>query len=110
MALKKEILVAANGAPAEIHRIDSITINKLSKTATVSLSSFYNEAALTQGLNPLAQVTVQLDGNPANGQDVTDFAEQSLVAAPPDGVTVDLVIHPYNTDRYVFAGAETIDV
>lgn len=110
MALKKEMLVATFGAPVTIHRIDSITISPLTKTTSVSVSSFCSTVALAQSLNPLAQVTVQLDGIPANGQGAVEFAESALAAAAPEGVNVDPVIQQYSADRYAFAGAEVLDL
>jgi hypothetical protein len=110
MALKKQILIAANGAPATVHRVDNVTLNKLPTASIAVVSCFYSMDALTQGLNPLAQVSIQLDGLPAKGQDAFDFAEAALAAAAPAGVTVDTSIHQYGADRYTFAGAEVIDL
>ncbi|WP_027818839.1 hypothetical protein [Paraburkholderia bannensis] len=110
MALKKEVLIAACGAPATIHRVDSVTLNKQANSTVATVSSFYNTAALSQGLQPLAQMAIQLDGLPAKGQDAWEFAETALVAAAPDGTTVDAVIQQYGVDRHVFAGAEILDV
>ncbi len=110
MALKKEILIAATGAPATVHRVDSVTLNKIANTTIAVVSCFYSSTALAQGLNPLAQLSIQLDGLPAKGQNGFDFAEASLAAAAPDGATVDPVIHQFGVDRYTFAGAEVIDL
>lgn len=110
MALKKEILVASIGAPATIHRVDSVMLNKVAKSTIVVLSSFYGTSALAQLLNPLAQVSIELDGMPAKGQDAFEFAEAQLVMAAPDGVNTEPVIQQYTVDRYAFAGAEVLDL
>ncbi|POR46752.1 hypothetical protein B0G62_12268 [Paraburkholderia eburnea] len=110
MALKKEILIAAVGAPATIHRVDSVTINKLGNTTVANISSFYSTSALSQGLQPLAQISMPLEGLPAKGQDAWEFAEAALAAAAPDGETVEAVIGQQGVDRYIFASAEILDL
>lgn len=110
MALKKDVLIAACGAPASIHRIDAITLNKQGNTTVATVSSFYNTAALSQGLQPLAQISMPLEGLPAKGQDAWEFAEAALTEAAPEGTNVDAVIQQYSVDRHVFAGAEILDL
>ncbi len=110
MALKKSIIVASVGAPAEIHTVDSFTVNDKAKSTTASLSSYYSTSALAQGLSPLAQFSVQLDGVPTKGQDGRDFVNDALIAAAPDGVQFDPLIQQYGASRYVFAAAEVLDV
>jgi hypothetical protein len=110
MALRKEVVVALNGAPATVHRVDNVTLNKLTNATFAVVSCFYSADALKQGLNPLAQVSIQLEGMPANGQDAFDFAEAALAAAAPDDVTVNPFVTQFGADRYAFAGADVLDL
>lgn len=103
--LKKQLVVASIGVPAGVHKLTSISVNLEAKNTTVAISSFYNEDAVTDNLASLATSSVTLDGIPATGQDIVDFAQGALIKAAPDGTTVNETITMYSTDRYAFQNA-----
>ncbi|KVC46416.1 hypothetical protein WS58_10880 [Burkholderia pseudomultivorans] len=108
MTLKKTITVEQTGAPASIHRIDSVTISYAANSTSVQMSSYYDEAAKKSNRAPLANSMLSVEGVPKSGKDPKAFVEAALVAAVPEGEEADEMLRQYGTNRYAFAGAEII--
>lgn len=110
MPIKKTVLIKSHGAPASVHRVDDVNVNLRNNSSSIGLASFYDEDAFKNGLAPLANVTVYVAGTPADGENLTAFAEAVLTVAKPDDAPVDAVVIGFAVDRYVFAGGEIIAV
>ncbi|WP_229278490.1 hypothetical protein [Burkholderia cenocepacia] len=108
MTLKKTITVELSGAPASIHRIDSVTINYAANSTSVQMSSFYDDAARRANRTPLANSMLSVEGVPKAGKDPKAYVEAALVAPVPDGEDGDATLKQYAPNRYAFAGAEII--
>ena len=97
MSLKKTILVEQFGAPASLHRIDTVTINYIGNSTAVSISSFYDEAAMAEQRVPMTTTSMNLDGVPDHDQDPQAFIETELVKAAPADEEVDETLRQYGT-------------
>lgn len=106
--LKKSLLVEANGVPASVHRISSVTIGYIGGNTTAQVESFYNEDSLVKGRVALASSSIVIQGLPASGQDARDFVESELIKPVPDGVASSDTLKQYSPDQYVFSGAAVI--
>lgn len=104
MPLSLSYATPSTGAISEYHEIFSINIDLESSKTTASVMSFVNKAARTTGKFAMYQQQIQIDGLPADGQNVKDFAEAALVVVPPAGTPP--VPFP---NQFDFAGAEIVD-
>lgn len=108
--LKKIVKIASNGVPAEVHVIDAVQLNKSAAQTTVTVFSYFDQQALKDGLQYVAQSSIVIKGIPAKGADVWDFAESELVKEKPADESTDTA-PPYfqnGLSRYAFAGAEIV--
>jgi hypothetical protein len=103
MPLQKDYETPATGAVSSYHAVQQVGLDKVSTLTTATVASYLSSAAKAAGKMPMYSQQIQLAGLPDKGQDAFDFAEAQLVAAAPDGVTVQAV------NRYVFAGAAIVD-
>ncbi|ABO60638.1 hypothetical protein LA345_39130 (plasmid) [Burkholderia vietnamiensis] len=106
--LKKSLLVEANGVPASVHRVSSVTVGYVGGNTTAQVESFYNEDSLAKSRAALTSSSITVQGLPAPGQDARDFVESELIKPVPDGVTSSDTLKQYSSDQYVFSGAAVI--
>lgn len=109
MPLKKTIRIASIGVPASHHVIRTVSIDFETKTASVSIASFYDAEAATEGAQSIGMALVNLDTLPASGDDLRAFCERQLVAPAPTAPLNPATAEIGNPNRYLFAGAELVD-
>ena len=76
-SITKTIIHPQCGAPMEFHRITRVEVDMSSNNTYVVFSSFYNEAAFTNGSMPMSVTSVHLIGSKL-------LTEQGLVQAVID--------------------------
>jgi hypothetical protein len=104
MPLSLSYATPSTGAIAEYHVVTSINLDLENSKTTASVTSFVNKAARIGSKSAMFQQQIQIDGLPADGQIVKDFAEAALVVVPPAGTPP--VPFP---NQFDFAGAEIVD-
>ncbi len=108
MTLRKSIVVEQTGAPALIHRVDTVTISYVANTTSAQISSFYDEEAKKVNRAPLASSSLTVEGVPKSGKDPKAYVESVLVAPVPEGENAEALLRQYGTNRYAFAGADIV--
>ena len=109
MSLSKVVTIKSSGVPASFHTVESVTINKSSKNASVIVQSYYSQDAYNAGATSLAQTTIMLNAELAAGQNVWAFADAHLSAAAPAGADTGAVLEQFAAvNPYVFAGATIV--
>ncbi|MDR5777792.1 MULTISPECIES: hypothetical protein [unclassified Caballeronia] len=104
MPLKKIVEIASIGVPASFHVVRRVTVDMQLKQSIVEVASFYNREVAQQGAQSIGIATVQIEGVPGKGEDLTRFAERVLIEQPPE--RIDSCALPPN--RFVFTEAEVV--
>jgi hypothetical protein len=81
-----------------------VTLDDISKSATVTVASFLNADMKAAGKAPMYSQQIILAGLPPDGQNAFAYAEAQLADAEPPGDG-----QPIFSNRYVFAGAEIVE-
>lgn len=112
MPLKKEIKRNESDIATSFHRVETVSVDLLRKTASIGLGCYADQADYIDDNEPVSRVHLMLFGvAPEKGQDIVDFAESVLVAHPPADYNhaADVLIPAFGIARYAFAGAEIVD-
>ncbi|MET3234203.1 UNVERIFIED_ORG: hypothetical protein ABIC54_006419 [Burkholderia sp. 1263] len=105
MALKKTVLIAAIGVPASHHIVRRITADLLGSTSAIEVASFYNAEVAEGGAQSIGTATILVDELPAQGDELTAFAERVLSVPMP---TDPAYASQAQANRYLFADAEIV--
>lgn len=88
---------------AAVHVVTQVQVDYAgSNLTTATVSSFLSDEAYAAGKWALYTQAIPIEGLPASGQDLREYAEARLTGAMPDGSVTAYA------NRYVFAGGEIV--
>lgn len=111
MAIKKNLVLDATGAPAAYHVVSNVALDASSKYTSATVQSYVSESTFKSGKLPLqGGIQIFVSGIPAADEGAFAYIQRRLVEPKVDGndPSAGAPMIPNAGNRYLLAGGEIV--